>query len=52
MLVASFLCDSLYYGKFTWTQYNFLYVNIVQDISAEFGIESHVFYLHELDGAL
>lgn len=52
LLVLSFLLDSAYYGKFTLTQYNFLYVNIVLDVSSAFGVEPSTFYLKELENRL
>jgi hypothetical protein len=37
--------DSLFYGKLTFPQYNFVYINVVQNISAAFGVDSHLYYL-------
>ena len=40
--------DSYFYGKFTFPQFNFIYLNIFENLSANFGVESHLYYLNEL----
>ena len=32
------LGDSLYYGQFTFVPFNFIYKNIIEDISSSFGV--------------
>lgn len=44
MVVFSIFMDSIYYGKLAFPQFSFLYVNIVQNISAYFGTEPLLYY--------
>ena len=44
-LVASILLDSFYYGVLTVPQYNFLGINVVENLSIFFGIEPWHFYI-------
>ncbi len=37
-LVLFIFIDSLYYGQYTFVVYNFIYKNLVEDISSSFGI--------------
>ena len=48
MCCFSVAIDSLYYGKFTVPQYNFLHANIVQDLASGFGMEPMDYYLIEV----
>lgn len=45
--MSSILADSLFYGKFTVAPYNFVYVNVVENLSRYFGEEPYNYYLHE-----
>lgn len=48
MCFFSVAIDSLYYGKFTVPQYNFLHANIVQDLASGFGMEPMDYYMIEV----
>ena len=45
----SIVCDSIYYGKWACPQYNFVYVNVVEDITAYFGVEPWDFYQEQFE---
>ena len=45
---ASILADSLFYGKFTIAPINFLYVNVLDNLSQYFGLQDPTFYLKNL----
>jgi hypothetical protein len=44
MVLFSIFMDSYYYGRVVFPQFSFLYVNIVQNISAYFGKEPFLYY--------
>lgn len=48
MMLVSFAADSTFYGRITLPQFNFLYFNIVENLSKEFGTEPWTFYMKEL----
>ena len=48
VLVLSTLADSWFYGKLTVPPYNFLYINVVENLSRYFGEEAGNFYIFEL----
>jgi hypothetical protein len=37
-LAISILIDSYFYGRWCFPQYNFVYVNVVENITAQFGV--------------
>jgi Alg9-like mannosyltransferase family len=39
-MIMIIVIDSLYYGQLTCTAYNFLVINVFDNRSAEFGVES------------
>ena len=41
----SIALDSWYYGKLAIPQYNFVYINVVQNLSNKFGIEVWFYYI-------
>lgn len=45
MCIASTLLDSYYYGAFTVPQYNFIGINVLENLSIYFGIDPWYFYL-------
>ena len=45
IMVFSILFDSLIYGKFTCPQWQFVYVNVILNISSEFGISEYTYYI-------
>jgi len=51
MVLISLLIDSAYYGAFVFPQFNFVYVNVVQNISAYFGSEPILFYFLEFSNS-
>jgi len=51
MVLLSLCMDSFYYGTFTFPQFNFVYVNVVQNISAYFGSEPALFYFREFENS-
>jgi len=51
MVFLSLCMDSLYYGTFVFPQFNFVYVNVVQNISAYFGSEPMLFYFIEFENS-
>ena len=51
MVFLSLCMDSLYYGTFVFSQFNFVYVNVVQNISAYFGSEPMLFYFIEFENS-
>jgi hypothetical protein len=44
-LVIMTIIDSMYYGKITFVPYTFMYKNLVENISASYGISPPLFYL-------
>jgi hypothetical protein len=52
MLVISILNDSFFYGRLCFPQYNFVYINVVENISAQFGAQEWFFLLIRLPGEL
>lgn len=48
VFLSSVLADSMYYGTFTIPQINFVYINVVDNISKCFGIEPWYYYIIEL----
>ena len=51
MVFLSLCMDSFYYGTFAFPQFNFVYVNVVQNISAYFGSEPLLFYFREFENS-
>lgn len=49
LCVASVALDSYYYGTFTVPQYNFIGVNVFENLSKYFGIDPWYFYLNGID---
>lgn len=49
IVLISISIDSWYYGKLTWTQFNFLYVNVVDNVSIHYGTEAADFYVRALE---
>jgi len=43
--VVSVIIDSLYYGKLTIPQVNFVFINVVDNISKYFGTEPWFYYI-------
>ena len=48
VFMLSVLADSLYYGKFAIPQVNFVYINVVENISKMFGTDPFYYYILEL----
>ena len=48
----SIALDSWYYGKLAIPQYNFVYINVVQNLSNKFGIEVWFYYIFQLKNFL
>lgn len=48
MVAFSIGLDSWYYGQLAVPQFNFVYVNVVENISRVFGVEPFTFYLEDL----
>ena len=47
-MVFSVALDSWYYGQLTVPQYNFLHINVVQNLSNKFGVEVWFYYIYLL----
>ena len=45
-VLMSFIIDSYYYGVWTFPQYNFVYYNVVENLSVHFGIDPWYAYIH------
>jgi len=44
-IIGFTLLDSIYYGQLTFTPYNFLMINVLENRSAEFGVSpAHQFF--------
>ena len=50
--ILSVLIDSAYYGRFTIPQWNFVYINVVDNISKFFGTDHWSYYIVELKDCL
>ena len=48
MTGLSVLIDSYFYGKLTVPQYNFVYLNVVDNLSKNFGVSTASYYFQEL----
>ena len=48
-IAFSIFCDSMYYGKWTCPQFMFVYVNVIEDITAFFGVCNMDFFLYNFE---
>ena len=48
LMAGSILLDSLFYGRLCMPQLNFLYFNVVENISKHFGTKPREYYMREI----
>ena len=44
-IIFSIAMDSMFYGKFTIPQINFVYINVVENLSVKFGVDPWFYYI-------